>query len=122
MAYIKLTLDHPLVDGESVTFKSPCDCNDITGLKVYYPVITDSTETSTSTVFGFKDAHRNNLTSIDNLFMTGAYIKVIHYITNNAAYIQNADTNGYLENKLSVLDRIKYVFGVENGIPYIEEL
>lgn len=122
MAYIKLELDHPLVDGEIVTFKAPCNSDVISGLKVYYDDITDSAITTTNKVFTFKDTHANNLTSIGNLFMTGAYVSVILDTTSNCAYIQNADTNGYLENKLTVLDRIKYVFGVENGIPYIEEL
>lgn len=103
MAYIKLTLDHPLVDGENVTFKAPCDCTAVTGLKVYYVTLTEDAETAQTKTFTFKDAHGNNLTNVGNLFTSGAYIKAILDTTNGVAYIQNADTNGYLENRLSEL-------------------
>lgn len=103
MAYIKLTLDHPLVDGENVTFKAPCDCTEVTGLKVYYVTLTEDAETNQTKTFTFKDAHGNNLTNVGNLFTSGAYIKAILDTTSNVAYIQNADTNGYLENRLSEL-------------------
>ena len=101
MAYIKLTLDHPLVDGESVTFKAPCDSTAISGLKVYYVTLAEDSETEQSQIFTFKDAHGNNLSDIGNLFTSGAYIKVILDTTNSAAYIQNADTNKYLEDKFT---------------------
>ena len=103
MANIKVTLDHQINDGMSLTFKAPCDCTAVTGLKIYYPSLTEDTSTTTSKTFTFKDAHGNNLTSIGNLFVSGAYIKVILDTTNSAAYIQNSDTNGYLENKFSNL-------------------
>lgn len=101
MAYIKLTLDHPIVDGESVTFKAPCDSTEVTGIKVYYVTLTETTATELSKVFTFKDAHGNNLSSIGNLFVRGAYVKVILDATNSYAYIQNADTNGYIENTMA---------------------
>jgi hypothetical protein len=50
-----------------------------------------------SKVFTFKDAHKNELTGIDNLFAAGAYVKVILDVNNASAYIQNADTNAYIE-------------------------
>ena len=104
MAYIKLTLDHPLVDGETLTFKAPCDNTAVTGLKVYYVTLTESAETKRSATFTFKDAHGNDLTSVGNLFTSGAYIKAILDTTNGYAYLQNADTNQYLENKFSDLN------------------
>lgn len=93
MANIKVELSHEIIDGQPVTFVAPCDCTQITGLKAYYP--------SGSKVFTFKDAHGNDLTGIGNLFAAGAYIKAILDVTNGFAYIQNADTNAYLEKKFS---------------------
>ena len=103
MANIKVELNHPLIDGESVTFKAPCDSTAVTGLKIYYPNITENSSTVQNKTFTFKDGHGNNLTGIGNLFTTNAYVKVILDIVNNYAYIQNADTNGYLENKFNNL-------------------
>lgn len=102
MAYIKLTLDRPIQDGESLTFKAPCDCTGATdGLKIYYKTITDSAITDTSEVFTLKDAHKNTVSNLDNLFLTDAYVKVLLDTTNKLAFIQNADTNSYLEGKLN---------------------
>lgn len=102
MANVKVTLDYQINDGMSLTFKAPCDCTEVTGLKIYYPTLTEETTTSTSKTFTFKDAHGNDLANIGNLFTTGAYVKVILDITNGYAYIQNADTNGYLESAIFV--------------------
>lgn len=85
MATIKLTVDS-VVDGQSLTFKAPCDCTAVTGITIG------------STTYTFKDAHGNDLSGMGNLFLTGAYVKVVLDTTNNYAYIQNADTNKYLEN------------------------
>lgn len=104
MAYIKLELDHPITNGESVTFIAPCDCSDVLGLKVYYNVVTESTTTPTSKIFDFKDAHGNNLATVGNLFTSGASVSVILNTIDGSAYIKNADTNGYLENKLATLE------------------
>lgn len=104
MAYIKVVLDYAIQNGESITFKAPCNCTAIKGLKVYYNTITENNVTQTSKVFTFKDAHGNTLTGIGNLFEANALIKVVLDTTNKYAYIQNADTNGYLENKLNRLN------------------
>lgn len=100
MAYIKLELDHPIQDGESLTFKAPCDCTAATdGIKVYYPAVSDTGSTTTYKTFAIKDAHGNTITTLSDLFKSGAYVKIIVNTTNNYAYIQNADTNKYLEDK-----------------------
>jgi hypothetical protein len=93
MANIKIELDYELIDGQPVTFAAPCDCAAITGLKVYH--------SGGSKVFTFKDAHGNTLTGIGNLFTKGAYVKAILDVGSGSAYLQNADTNAYLEAQLA---------------------
>lgn len=96
MVYIKITSECPLYDGMPVTFKAPCDCTEATGLRVYY--------NGTSQTFTFKDAHGNTLTGIGNLFAQGAYVKVILDTTDGYAFIQNADTNKYIEDRFKIIE------------------
>ena len=56
---------------------------------------------TTSQVFLFTDAHGNNLTGVGNLFTTGVIVKVVLNVDEGKAYIQNADTNKYLETALA---------------------
>lgn len=79
-----------------MAFKAPCDCNAVAGLKAYFP---NDKGVATSQVFLFADAHGNNLTGIGHLFTAGAIVKVILHVDEGKAYIQNADTNAYLEGK-----------------------
>ena len=55
-------------------------------------------------MFHFADAHGNNLAGIGNLFKAGAIVKVLLSLDESKAYIQNADTNAYLENKFANID------------------
>ena len=91
MAYIKITAPDPLYDGMPVSFKAPCDCTATDGLAVTYGGV--------EKVFTFKDAHGNALTGIGNLFAEGAVVKVLLDVANSSAYLQNADTNGYIESR-----------------------
>ena len=91
MAYIKITAPDPLYDGMPVSFKAPCDCTATDGLAVTYGGV--------EKVFTFKDAHGNALTGIGNLFAAGAVVKVLLDTASNSAYLQNADTNGYIESR-----------------------
>lgn len=111
MADIRLDLSGSLTDGQIVTFKAPCDCTAIEGLKVYY--INNGNRVSKK--FKMKDSHGNDLANIGNLFAKGAYIQAILDTNNSFAYLQNADTNGYLEEKLVYIgDGIpKIVFATE---------
>lgn len=114
MANISISVDYPIEDGMNLTFTTPCNCSAVTGLKVSYPVITETTSTTTSKTFAFKDAHNNNLSSTNNLFVQGAIIKVILDVTNGNAYLQNSDTNAYLEGKFSGLS--SDISTVNNGL------
>ena len=95
MANIRVDLASPVINGQTVTFKSPVDCSEVTGLKVYYPI--GNSETSVS--FQFADAHGNNVGHIDDLFTENVLVKVILDTESNKAYVQNADTNAYLEGR-----------------------
>lgn len=93
MANIRVDTSYTIIDGSEIVFVAPCNCTAITGVKVYYP--------GGSKVFTFKDAHGNDLSGIGNLFSAGAYVKAILDTKNGHAYIQNADTNAYLEGRFN---------------------
>lgn len=115
MAQIKIELSAPPVDGMDVKFQAPCDCTAVTGIVLHYPAEDGSAATKELT---FRDAHGNNLAGIGNLFSQGAYVKVIVDVGNGYAYIQNADTNGYL-NSVTIgtytQDNINLTGSGENG-------
>jgi hypothetical protein len=61
----------------------------------------------------FADAHGNNVGDIDHLFAEDVVVKVILDVTKGMAFVQNADTNAYIESTF-----VKTVNGVrpdENG-------
>ena len=97
---IRVDLTTPIIDGTEVVFRSPVDCSQITGLIVYYGE--DSKE------FALADAHGNNVGDIDHLFAENVVVKVILDVTNAMAYVQNADTNAYIESTF-----VKSVNGVK---------
>ena len=92
MANIRLDLDSPVTHGQSLIFRSPVDCSQVTGLIVYY---IENTE-QVSRTFQFADSHGNNVESAD-LFASDVLVKVILDTELNRAYVQNADTNKYIE-------------------------
>lgn len=92
---IRVDLNYPIKDGTEVVFRSPVDCSQITGLKVYYP--------DGSQEFVFADAHGNNVGNIDHLFAENVAVKVILDVTTGMAFVQNADTNAYLEGRFAEL-------------------
>lgn len=93
MANIKVTAACAVYNGMPITFQAPCDCVAVDGLTVSYG--------SYSYTFSFKDAHNNSLTGLGNLFAQGALVKAVLDTENSVAYLQNADTNGYLEQRLA---------------------
>lgn len=99
MANIRTDVSYMIRDGAEVVFKAPCDCSTVSGLSVYYPDMVTGKEESKE--FVFKDAHGNNLADVDNLFTAGVYVKVILNVTDSVAYIQNADSNSYLEGRFN---------------------
>jgi hypothetical protein len=99
MANIKIIIDGPLMDGHKVTFKAPCACTEVEKLDVRY--VEDNTQKSK--LFTMKDTHGNDLTGIGNLFAKDAYVHVILDTVNGFAYLQNGDTNGYIEDRIGSL-------------------
>ena len=102
MANIRVDLKSILTDGQMVTIKAPCDCTAVEGITVYYP----KNGERVSKAFVMKDSHGNNLTGVGNLFMAGSYVTVILDSVNGFAYLQNADTNKYLEEKMKPEDSL----------------
>ena len=102
---VRVNLTTPISDGTEVVFRSPVDCSQVTGLVVYYD--------GGSKEFAFADAHGNNVGDIDHLFAENVVVKVILDVTHAMAFVQNADTNAYIERTF-----IKTVNGIapdENG-------
>ncbi len=95
MANIKVELGMAPIDGQPIIFAAPCNCDEVDGLRVFYP--------GGSRIFEFCDAHGNLLTGIGNLFAKGAYVKAVLDVENKYAYLQNADTNKYLEDRFAAL-------------------
>lgn len=93
MAKIKVTSKCAIYDGMIMTFKAPCDCTVADGLNVYYM--------GEKQTFFFRDAHGNDVSGIDDLFTIDTYVTVSLDTTNGYAYLQNADTNAYLEEALA---------------------
>ena len=95
---IRVNLNTSIKDGTEVVFRSPVDCSQITGLIVYYKGESGSTS---SQEFALADAHGNNVGDIDHLFAENVVVKVILDVTTSMAFVQNADTNAYLEGRFA---------------------
>ena len=93
---IRVDLETPITDGREVVFRSPVDCSQVTGLILYY--------NGESKEFAFADAHGNNVGDIDHLFAENVVVKVILDLRAGMAFVQNADTNAYLEGRFSALE------------------
>lgn len=94
MPNIRIDLDYAIEDGAKIMFRSPCDCTEITGLIVYY--VKDGEQKSKE--FTLADAHGENVGYVPNLFASDVVVKVILDVSSGMAYVQNADTNTYIEN------------------------
>ena len=95
MANIRVDSPITIFDGQALAFRSPADCSQVTGLIVYYP----ENGSTTYKVFQFADAHGNNIGDLD-LFAADVVVKVILDTDSSLAFVQNADTNAYLEGRL----------------------
>jgi hypothetical protein len=98
MPNIRIDLNHAPLDGETVSFKAPCNASDITGMVIYYA---DNSGAEASREFTLSDANGGNIGLLDNVFAEGAIVKVILDTDLNNAFVQNPDTNTYLEGKFA---------------------
>lgn len=112
--FIVVAIDHFIEQGSSIKFKAPVDCSAITKLQVQY----NTAGETTSKVFAFADANGNDIGEVANLFAADAIVKVILDIEANidgngmgAAFVQNANTNAYLEERLD---------NISNAMPIIQ--
>lgn len=101
MANIRIDLDHIPFDGETVTFKAPCDASGITGLIIYYP----DGNVTVPKEFTLNDANGCDIGVMNNIFAKDAIVKVILDTELNNAFVQNPDTNAYLEGRFEELKK-----------------
>lgn len=94
MANIRVDVPYTIKDGSEIVFRSPVDCSAITGLVVY---CTAENGSVTASEFALTDAHGQNVGNIDHLFSENVIVKCILDVTAGKAYVQNADTNDYIE-------------------------
>ena len=100
MPKIRIDLESSIINGQALTFKAPADCSEITGLIIYYP----DGDAQTSKTFKFVDAHGVDVGSgTISLFAANSLVKVVLDTDNGKAYVQNADTNAYLEGRFDEL-------------------
>lgn len=96
MANIKVKIDYPISDGAKVKFRTPCESTSVEGLVVTYP-IKNGVGYATKTL-RFVDAHGKELSGLGNVFTTDVLVEVLLDVTKGRAFIQNADTNSYIED------------------------
>ena len=99
---VRVDLQEAIRDGMEVVFKSPVDCSQVSGLILYYP----ENGATSSKEFAFADAHGNNVGDIDHLFAENVVVKVILDVTSGMAFVQNADTNAYIERTFAKVDDV----------------
>ena len=115
---IIIDVSHKIANGDEIKFKSPVDCSEVTRLKITYINEADKSETK---LFAFADANGNDIGEVDNLFAKDSIVKVLLDFdkkiagVDGAAFVQNADTNDYLENKFADIENtyVKTVCGLE---------
>lgn len=100
MSNIVVHYDKHITDGTELVFRSPVDCSQITGLKVR---ALGEDGILAHYEFALADAHGNNVGDIDHLFAEGVVVKVILDTDTGMAFVQNADTNSYIEGELEKL-------------------
>lgn len=94
---VVVTANFELVNGSEIKFMAPADCSEITALRVYY----NDNGVTTSRDFVFTDAHGCDIGDLDHLFVKDSIVKVILDVDRGNAFVQNADTNAYLEEYIA---------------------
>lgn len=111
---IRVDLNYPIKDGTEVVFRSPVDCSDVTGLKVYH---VGEDGAAASQEFVLADAHGNNVGCIPHLFAENVVVKVILDVTTGMAFVQNADTNAYIEGRFGDIETaLDAIIAIQNEL------
>ena len=111
---IRVDLNTSIKDGTEVVFRSPVDCSQVTGLKVYHIGADGNTA---SQEFVLADAHGNNVGCIAHLFAEDVVVKVILDVTTSMAFVQNADTNAYLEGRFGDIETaLDSILAIQNEL------
>ena len=97
---IQVFVDYTIKDGSEIKFRSPVNCSEVTGLTMHYK---DENNVDASMLFAFADANGNNIGDIDHLFAENVIVKVILDTDTALAFVQNPDTNAYLEGQFEQL-------------------
>lgn len=103
MSKIKTIIDYHPANGKQLSFRAPCSSIDTDGLLI------------NNVEYTLVDADGNNIAGTANLWNSGAMVSVILDTVNTLAYIQNANTNGYLEAALQEAARMFLVTVNGNG-------
>lgn len=90
MANILIDLARPIEDGVMVTFRAPCACNEVDGIRITYPVIQENEITTGTKDFTFSDSYGNILTGLGGLFAEGVLVQALLDVTKGTASILNA--------------------------------
>jgi hypothetical protein len=101
MAYIRLDTGVAPYSGQALTFKSPADCSNIEGLKIYY---TDN-GVEKCEQFALTDAHGEDVAGSE-LFKRDVLVRILIDKGSMKAFVQNADTNAYLESRFQSLETV----------------
>ena len=100
---IIVNVDFNITNGSELKFKTPADSSEVSTLVVNYK---DASGDMSYRAFGFVDAHGNDIGDIDHLFAKNALVKVILDVSSGRAFVQNADTNAYLEGRFTDLESL----------------
>ena len=98
---IVITIAQEIASGLEIKFRAPVACTEVTQLCV------KQVNTENYSIFAFADANGNDIGEVANLFAAEAIVKVIldpaaklNGVPTPAAFVQNANTNEYLESTL----------------------
>lgn len=91
MSKIKLILPDSPVTGQQISFIAPCNSD------------TTTCFTINDVDYIICDAAGNNLAGVAGMWVTNAFVSVIVDVDSAKAYIQNANTNKYIEEKFDAV-------------------
>lgn len=101
MSKIKANIGYPPANGKQMSFRAPCNSADTDGL-----VVNDVEYT-------LVDADGYNIAKTPNLWNNGSMVSVILDTINHRAYVQNVNTNGYLEGAFdSIKEQVTQISAV----------